>query len=240
MTEDLEEAKRQLEKLLREYNANRGMAAFVCGRPVELMPQSEQDRIINGFCTLENLEIISLSRRKLQKAKELQLGEAENAKIEAAIPILDGLVAVFTSYMNDQLGIAELRQEVSKLLHKPVPSVEEELVDALAHLMETLDFLAAQPLASKDNWESLIDCAQMHDALCRMKDVGTALQGLVAKEVGGIIKRSAAIDSTVDLAERHIEVLELFFRQEIKIPELADHVTKLITKLKEIWEYGTN
>jgi len=239
MTGDKEEAeKRELHKLLLEYNANSGMAGMVCSRPVELMPESDQDRIIGGFCTPGNLEVLSISRKKLELAKNLDLTESEISKIDRAIPTLDGLIEAFTDYSDSHLSKDELREKVRKILYKPIPESQEGLIDALSRLIETLEFLATQPLDTKDSWDRMVDCVQMHDALSRAKEVCTALQPLTTNEGEQVAKRSGALDETLTVANASLEFLESFFKGDTKDEDLQNHFAALSDGLKNIWIDG--
>ena len=231
MTQDAqEEEKRQLHKLLREFNANAGMAGFVCGRPVEVMPEDEQARYIGGFCTAQNIAVLKGSIDNLEKARTLDLDDDEVEKLDKAIPTLEGLVQLFSSFMNKEIQLPDLRMEVRKLLEKPIPEAQDGLTDSLSHMIETLDFLSGQDLSTKDNWDTLMDSAQMHDALSRTKRVCDALI-----ECTGTTAQSGAVQETAELASRNIDFLESVFKGETNSELVQDQFKSLATSLQEIW-----
>lgn len=227
-----EEEKRQLQKLFREYDSNIGMAGLVCGRPVELMPEAEQDRLISGFCTPGNLKILSVSKDKLTRAKSLHLTESERGKIDAAIPTLSELLDAFSSYSNSSLDKNELRKRVRQALDKPIPEEQDALEHALSHQIETLDFLTSQRFDQKDAWDRMVDYVQLHDALVRTQKVSKALMACVGSVTAG---SSAAIESTVDVAQSSIEFLESFFKKGEENDALQAHIDTLSSTLHDLW-----
>jgi hypothetical protein len=236
MTKKKEEAGNQeLQKLLGEYDANSGMAGLVCSRPVELMPGHEQDRIVNGFCTPENLKILSDSREKLTLLKDVDLSESEKKKLGTAISKLGGIIEAFTTYKASQASREELRGKVRKLLHRPIAESRDGLIGSLSHLIETLDFLATQPLDAKDSWDRMVDCVQMHDALSRAIMVCGALQALMTAETEPAPKRSEAIAKTLTFVSDSREALESFFKGDLRREELQVYFTALADGLKKIW-----
>jgi len=232
--ENQEEEKRQLHKLLLEFNANSGTAGFVCSRPVELMPKSEQERIIGGFCNASNINILSESKRKLELAKNLNLDPSEASKVNRAIPILNDLIEVFNDFLSTKLNLTELRQKVRKILYKPIPEDLAGLKRVLTQLVETVEFLATQPLETKDNWDRMIDCVQMYDVLGRTKEVCKALQSKVDQEKQGAKSNQSVLD-TLALADMSLEFLESYFKEPEKSELLQEHFTKLATDFKNIW-----
>ena len=124
--------KNELHKLLKEYDANRGMAQMVCGRPIELMPKEEEDRIINGFCTPNNIQILRISREKLSRAHALNLDDSEKQKVDEAVNTLGGLLEAFEGYIGQSLDRTSLRNKVRGLLERPIPSDQSELLEALS------------------------------------------------------------------------------------------------------------
>lgn len=235
MSEDQqEEAKRQLHKLLREYNANVGMAGFVCGVPVECMPESEQNRLIKGFCSKDNLQILATSMKKLERARNLELDESEAEKVTVAIATLEGLIEVFTAFIDGSIDVTHLRNKVRMLVQRPIPTSKDDLIDSLSHMIETLEFLATQNIATKDEWDTLMDCAQMHDALARTTKIGEAL--LICTGLAGqALESTGAIGETVLLADRQREFLESFFKGEVNSALLADQFKQLSDALHAIW-----
>jgi hypothetical protein len=235
MTKDKEEAGNQeLQRLLAEYDANSGMAGLVCSHPVELMPAGEQDRIFNGFCTAENIKILSVSREKLALLKNADLSESEEKKLAAAISKLEGIIEAFTAYRDSKLGRDELRERVRKLRFCSIAESKEGLTDSLCHLIDTLDFLAGQRLEAKDSWDRLVDCVQMHDALSRTKRVCVALQALIANGADWAADRGGALGKTLTLATESLNTLESFFRGELKSDELQGCFTALSEGLKNL------
>ena len=232
MTEEQDPAKREFEKLLREYAANSGMAGFVCGRPVELMPESEQSRIINGFCTQENLKILAESRKKLEGAAELDITEAQANRAKKAVVVLDDLVEVFTSYTNSEFDITELREKVRGILHKPIPESKDELIEAVSKVIEMVTFLGEQDLKTKDSWDRMLDCVQMHDVLSRTKDVCTALQALMDEELAS---QSESLERSIEISTTSIDFLESFFRGETDPALLQSHFQTLSKDLSDLW-----
>ena len=234
MTEEQDPIKREFEKLLREYAANSGMAGFVCGRPVELMPESEQSRIINGFCTKENLKILSQSRKKLEGAADLDITEAQANRAKKAVVVLDDLVEVFTSYTNSEFDLAGLREKVRAILHKPIPDSKDELIEEVSKLIEMVTFLGDQDLKGKDSWDRMLDCVQMHDVLSRTKDVCTALQAFISKE-SEVASQSEALEKSIEISTSSIEFLEAFFRGETAPELLQNHFQQLSKDLSDLW-----
>lgn len=214
--QELEEKKRQLQKLIREYDANKGMAGFVCSRPVELMPQAEQDRLINGFCTPQNIQILAASKQKLIVAKDLPYAEdADREKIENALPILDSLVESFSSYMNSRIDRGTLRDNVRSLLEHPIPDTVDGLTHSLTHLIETISFLSDEPLDTKDSWDRMVDCVQMHDALSRARKVCASLQ---SKNKGD----GSLVVETIRVTDENVDRLEGFFKGTVSDSDLEE------------------
>jgi hypothetical protein len=239
MTKHKEETGNQeLQRLLGEYDANSGMAGLVCSRPVELMPAAEQDRIVNGFCTAENLKILAVSREKLALLKGADLSESEQKKLAAAVSNLEGIIEAFSAYKDSKLGRGELRERVRRLLGRPIAQSKEGLTDSLRHLVDTVDFLAGQPLAAKDSWDRMVDCVQMHDALSRTIRVCAALQALTDEGAERAAGRGGALPKTLTLATESLNALESFFRGELRNDELQGCFTALAQGLKSLQPPG--
>ncbi len=235
MNKDQEDTdKFELQKLLREYDSNSGMASFVCSRAVELMSREDQEKFINGFCIPENLKILSISKHKLLLAKALNLTPSEEKKIDLAIPTLDRLLQAFTDYQQSRIDIGELRQKVRQIVEKPIPDTNEGLTKAFPHLIDALNFLATQPLSTKDSWDRLMDCVQMHDTLCRMKKICCALETLAKNSPNQITKPLPPIEVIKQITDESVDFLESFFKGAKAKTELQDHFTSLAAKLKDI------
>lgn len=228
-TEIEEEQKRELHKLLREFNGNSGMAGFVCGRPVEMMPEAEQERMFSGFCTPENVNILKISREKLALALTLRLDETENDKLQRAIPVLDALVSSISAYCDKEITRAELKARVRTTLKRPVPETREGLLDVVSELVDTINFLSGQELVSKDDWEQMIDCAQMFDAFERFQRVCEVL------EKDGAF-HSEAIARTKEVTVSHQPRLEVFFKGERNIDDVQRLFKEIENELGEIWQ----
>lgn len=231
MAVDTEEEKRQLQKLLREFESNVGMAGFVCGRPVELMPEAERTRLWDGFWIEGNLRVLKESSKKLAVTKNLDLTDSEAAKIERAIPTISELIEGFSAYLEGSLGKEELQKKVRQLLTIPIPDSEEGLIHSLSHLIETVHFLAEQDLEHKDSWDRMIDCAQMHDALKRTVDVCRALQSTTGNNLG----RGGTIEETCKLAEESCTFLETFFAGQSSSEPLQNHFKTLSAGMQSLW-----
>lgn len=219
---------RKFEELLREYSSNAGMAGFVCGRPVELMPESEQKRIINGFCTKENLKILKSSIPRLQQGAQLDVTEAQKNRANEAVVTLEKLIEVIGAYAASSIKLAEMRERVRKILYKPIPETQEELIDSVSKLVEMVTFLSDQDLSTKDSWDRMLDCVQMHDVLSRALDVLTALQD-VLKDKG------SAIEESVTIANESISFLESFFKGETAPDVVPEHFKQLSQKFSALW-----
>lgn len=228
---DQEEAKRALHKLLKEFESNRGMAQMVTGKPVALMPTEEQDRLFRGFCTPQNLQVLRDSQSKLAAAKSLKLEPEEERKIDVALDTLEQLTEALADQIGGRASQSQFREKVQELLQQPLPSSEEELVGSLATQLESLFFLASQPLHEKDNWDKMIDCVQMHDALSRTRTICNVLQsdGFSASPVP---RRGEATEETCKLCEESIEELENFFAGERgDVPECFSRIQEGLTQI---------
>lgn len=224
--EKLEEEMRQLHKLLREYNANSGMAGFVCSVPVSLMPDEEQSRLIDGFGTPDNLRVLEMSRKQLLQARDLPLSDTESEKVESAIPVLQGLYDAFTSYARSAIDRDELRERVRELLRRPIPQDKDGLIDVLSHQVETVLFLAGQPVTGKDSWDRMVDCVQLYEALVRMSAVCERLEAL--------LPQLQAVTRTRVIADSRIGEFESFFsgdRAGETVPELFSQIERDIQVL---------
>jgi hypothetical protein len=199
------------------------------------MPEEEQDRLISGFATQNNLRILSLSRNKLALAKTLNLDKAEEDKLNRAIPILDELVSAFTSYGQSSIGKQELRERVRKVLSKPIPETQGELIEALSHNIQTLHFLAEQQLHTKDNWDQMVDCVQMYDALERTEKIAhTILSFSLENPIQGT-NSGGAIEETIQIVRENIKHLESFFTSQENATQLQSYFSALSRKLITLW-----
>lgn len=229
--EQEEERKRQLQKLIREYESNSGMAGFVCGKPVELMPKKEQDRIFNGFLTNENIKIFEIAEQKLLFAKNMELTKSEAIKIEKAIPTSRKLISAFKAYQNNSNNRDKLREEVRKILFKPIPKTKDGLTSSISHLVDALNFLCEQFAQKKDNWDLMVDCSQMYDVLNRTKLV---CQSLLELKDENLKFETHTIDTTLKIAKDNLEFLEEFFKKgktEDELKEKFDYFSKELARL---------
>ena len=226
--------KNELHKLLKEYESNRGMAAMVCGYPVSLMPQKEQDRLFSGFLTPGNLAIFTQSRLKILATKELALDEDEASKVDSAVETLEKLFSLFSSYINSGIDRDSLREQVQATLERPIAETEDGLVDALSSNVETLLFLSSQELDGKDNWDRMVDCVQLHDALSRTIKICTALQQYF-KEESKSGAQSQSVQSTLELCQNHRETLETFFKGDSSGENLPAQFKELFSAVRELW-----
>lgn len=229
--------KNHLHKLLKEFEANRGMAGMVCGRPIELMPPEDQERIFTGFCTAENMKILAISREKLLLTEKLELTESEQLKVGKATRTLEALLDAFNSFISSTIDRETLRQKVQKILEVPIPTSEEDLTDSLSTLIETLLFLSTQTLHGKDDWDRMIDCVQLHDALQRTIKVCNALQRNKSEETE-YEKQGESISDTLIFCKKHIETLEAYFRGEFPASYLQPFFGELFTDLNRVWGEG--
>lgn len=230
--EQEEERKRQLQKLIREYESNSGMAGFVCGKPVELMPASEQDRIFNGFVTNENIKIFEVAEQKLLLAKGMDLTDSEEKKIEKAIPTSRQLICAFKAYQSNSFNRDKLREEVRKILFKPIPETIDGLNSSISHLVDALNFLTEQFSEKKDSWDLMVDCSQMYDVLSRTKLVCESLLSFEEKDLKYEIK---TLNSTLNLAKDNLEVLEVFFKEGKAEDILKKQFKNLANELTVLW-----
>ncbi len=225
MQEQDTEEKRALQKLLREYDSNKGMAAFVCGRPVELMPAAEQERIIAGFCTHENISILAASKQKLIFARNLPLTPQEEEKLDEAIPLLEKAIEAFGAYMSGSLSLGDLRERVMNAVQKPLPRSAEEAADMFPRTVETLQFLSEEPLASKDSWDQMIDCSQMHDALTRASKLLSVIEGQESPF------SSETVSRLQEIVSEHLAFYEDYFREKKDADEVALRFSSLSKEL---------
>ncbi len=226
--EQHQEEKRAFQKLLREYQGNIGMASLVCGKPVELMPEAEQNRLIQGFFTPTNLAVLRGSHQKLSNSKREQLDQEELAKLDLALIHLEQLIKNFTAFVQKRIDIAALRKNVQALVEKGLPENREQLAEALSRNIEKIHFLSEQQLASKDSWDCMIDCVQMHDALSRTFQICKRLQ---EQELA----TGSSISATAALVEQSLASMEYYFRHEQSADKAQHCFNELGEGLRNLW-----
>ncbi len=236
MSEDIKNTqKQQLQKLLREYDANKGMAGFICSRPVELLPEEEQERMLQGFCTKENLDTLLRSIDHLERGKALELTDVEEQKINTAIPTLKSLTETLSLYLKSEIDMSELQQRFRTTLKKPIPQDQSELIDALSLLIQTVDFLSKEPVGSKDSWEVLIDSSQMYEALERIIEICKAIQAGVSSGFAEVSGQRHALDKTLEVCTTHMQTLEEHFKEKKAAIELQELFRIVSEDINQIW-----
>ena len=146
-------AQRELNQLIKDFHGNIATAGFICGRPVELLPAPERDRIVKGFCTEANLQIFVGSVKPFEAASRYGFPEAELKRIAEVQDQLGRFIPMLRSFIGSEITFAQFQQRVRELLHKAIPVGESACQDEMARLVGIMEFLADEPLGEKDRWD---------------------------------------------------------------------------------------
>ncbi|MCB0333372.1 MAG: hypothetical protein KDD55_07720, partial [Bdellovibrionales bacterium] len=127
------------------------------------------------------------------------------------------------------LTLADLRKQVSNAVQKPLPLSGEEAAEVLPRTVETLQFLCEEPVSSKDSWDCMIDCAQMHDALTR----ASHLLSVLKSEEGPIPPDTVTSLQTV--TNEHLAFYEDYFREKKGVEIVASQFASLSSSLAKFF-----
>lgn len=218
----------EVEQLLKENEANIGMATFITSRPVELLPNERQKKLVDGLCTAGNLQVFSAAAAKFQS---LTIEEKDKGKVEQMSSDLTVLIEGIRKYQGGGVEATGFAADMRTALKKPIPESEDGLRQALAHQLEALEFLSSQDLSSKDEWDRLVDCVQLHNAIERIHEICGAY-----KERASDDAQKSALTASFEYIPTGLNALEDAFGNSADAETFQRLFHDIFGRLEEIWK----